>query len=336
VRILLGLDYELFFGRRTGTPERCLLEPTEALLELGRSTDLRACLFVDAGYLIALRRQATSFPRLRRTFEMVAAQLKKAISLGHDVQLHVHPHWEDSRFDGENWVVDPRRYRLQDFNPGDAATIVKEYKNVLVEICDKDVFAFRAGGWCLQPFAELKGALKANGVWLDSTVFPGGHNDNPHHGFDFRRAPSTDAWRFDEDPLVPASEGYFLEVPISPIVTGPGLYWKMALAKVGKKENSRLQRFGDGDAIEHTSSYYFSRLLSRTVGPASVDGVKADYLRRECRASGRASRLFNVMGHPKAMTPFSLDKLRELTAEESIEWVTFREFSSQAPRPVRA
>jgi hypothetical protein len=330
VRILLGLDYELFFGRNTGTPERCLLAPTEALLDMGRSSSLRVCLFVDVGYLVALRRHATAFPALDRTFSVIAAQLRKAVSLGHDVQLHVHPHWEDSRFDGERWVIDTCRYRLQDFNDSDTHTIVREYKAVLAEICDRDIYAFRAGGWCLQPFPQIKNALKANSVWLDSTVVPGGHNPDPHHGFDFRGAPSAEQWRFDDDPLAPDADGYFLEVPITPVVTGPSLYWKMAMSRVGTG-SATFDRFGDGDPIEHTQSYYLTRLLSTTVGPASVDGAKASYLPRRCRELRGTSGLFNVMGHPKSLTAFSLAKLRELTTYEDTEWITFRDFSDYAP-----
>ena len=55
MRILLTFDYEVFFGRSTGSVERTMLEPTEALLELADRYGVKLVFFVDAGFILRLR-----------------------------------------------------------------------------------------------------------------------------------------------------------------------------------------------------------------------------------------------------------------------------------------
>src|SRR5689334_17058989 len=109
----LTLDYEIFFGRRTGTLQRCVLEPTEALLRLARRHRAPLVFFVDAGYILALRREMSRAAALRRDYDAVCRQVAALPRAGHQVQLHIHPHWEDCRWNGAGWDMDLRRYALQ-------------------------------------------------------------------------------------------------------------------------------------------------------------------------------------------------------------------------------
>jgi hypothetical protein len=329
LKLLLSLDYELFFGRPTGSVEACLLRPTEMLATVARRLGLRFCLFVDAGYLLQLKRLGSRYPRLSKDYSAVAAQLESLSAEGNDVQLHVHPHWEDSSFDGEHWIIDARRYRLHDFPEAERIEIVKRYVEVLRDICGTDVFAFRAGGWCLQPFTALRAALRQAGVWLDSTVFAGGYNGDAARGFDFRSLDAnagSGGWRFDADPIRPTENGYFYEVPITAVTTGPSFYWRMALARIRRRPGQRA--FGDGRPLEHERAYYLSRLLRPTTSPASLDGIKAGLL---CGPPFEGAEFVNAMGHPKSLTASSFDSLRGLCESRRITSVTYRDFLPFAP-----
>ena len=334
MRLLLGLDYELFFGRPAGTVEACLIEPTAALLAAADALGIKISLFVDAGYLCRLRAEQARYPRLSADYSAIAHQLADASARGHDVQLHVHPHWEDSHFDGEHWRIDVGRYRLHDFEPAAREEIVRRYRDQLAELAVAPVFAYRAGGWCLEPFAEIAGALRAAGVWLDSTVFAGGFNTDRERGFDFRGMEVNDAWRFELEPREPCDDGYFMEIPISAAATGPWLYWRMALARLTRA--ARHRAFGDGRPLEHEGGYYLSRLLRGASGPASLDGFKASYMARLLRRTPRDG-LLNVMGHPKSLTRYSLECLRRaLEGRRDVEPHTFQSFANEAPAAPRA
>jgi hypothetical protein len=230
-------------------------------------------------------------------------------------------------------MIDARRYRLHDFPESERIDIVKRYVEALRDVCGTDVFAYRAGGWCLQPFAEVREALRQGGIWLDSTVFPGGYNGDSARGFDFRGVEAgvgKEGWRFDADPLRRTENGYFYEVPITSVTTSPLFYWRMALARKRKRPEQRA--FGDGRPLEHEGSYYLSRLLRPTTGPASLDGIKGSLLHGP---SFQRAEFVNAMGHPKSLTPFSFDCLRKLTESRPVASVTYRDFLPFAP-PRRA
>jgi hypothetical protein len=326
-RLLITLDYELFFGDQVGSAEQCLLRPLTALKQVVDRHGVRLTLFVDAGYLVRLRDYADSVPSLKEDYARISDQLRELVAQGHDVQLHVHPHWEDTEYREGAWRIDTRRYRLQDFDRQNRIRIVAEYKRALTEIVGDRVFAFRAGGWCLQPFEPIGEALAQHGIWLDSTVYGDGHSPDDFRGYDFRQAPKLTSWRFNGDPLQVEEGGRFLEVPISTCRVNPLFYWKLALIK--KFAFGAYKAFGDGQAMVYNRAYYWALLSGYSNSVVSIDGAKAGLLEAAYRQLRRMEGppIFNVMGHPKSMTRDSLQRLdRFLQHHTELESVTLQDF----------
>jgi len=326
-RLLITLDYELFFGRQVGTVEHCLRRPIQALKEVVDRHGVKLTLFVDAGYLLRLKQQAEFAPALHDDHRVVSEQLRDLVEQGHDVQLHIHPHWEDSVFRDGGWQIDTGRYRLHDFDGVEVSRLVGDYKQALTEIVGDRVFAYRAGGWCLQPFEPIGRALAEHGVWLDSTVYFNGYSPDDIRGFDFRQAPRQTCWRFNDDPLQPEASGRFLEIPISACRVSPLFYWKLALLK--KFARGAYKAYGDGQAMVANAAYYRALLTRPSHSVASIDGAKAGLLETAYRQLDRmeGERIFNVMGHPKALTPDSLRRLGQfLQRHPELEPVTFQDF----------
>ena len=59
---------------------------------------------------------------LKKDYDLITQQIQKLSAEGHDVQLHIHPHWEDSTFDGIEWIFDTNRYKLSDFSKSISST----------------------------------------------------------------------------------------------------------------------------------------------------------------------------------------------------------------------
>lgn len=326
-QILLSLDYELFFGPQTGTVANCLIRPTQELAEAARRHGAHLSLFVDVLYLQRLSEDAHRFPRLQRDLDTIQQQLVSLKEKGHDIQLHLHPHWLESSFDGEQWRLDTRRYKLHDFPNSQMAAMVGSAKKLLTDLIGDTVFAFRAGGWCLQPFTQIAPALRAHDIWLDSTVFSGGVSDDKERWFDFSSAPLKDFWRFSDDPNSENSHGPFVEVPISAMRVTPLLFWHMILTRKILPHPDH-KPFGDGSSLAWGKSYYLQRLTRSTTSVASMDGLKAGLLGKAFRneqATGK--QLFHAMGHPKALTRYSLIQLERFLAKlGSFTSVTFQDF----------
>ena len=97
MQIHLSFDYELFFGSDTGTVDNCMIKPTAQLMDLAKKHNVPLIFFVDAGYLFHLKNHF-NHDACKLDFDKISTQLKQLSEAGHEIALHVHPHWEDSFF----------------------------------------------------------------------------------------------------------------------------------------------------------------------------------------------------------------------------------------------
>jgi len=327
MKIYITLDYELYFGANSGTAQKSIIEPTEALINIADKYEVKLVFFVDVGYLIKLKEYKSLDNRIAEEHKLVFEQVVNLANSGHDIQLHIHPHWEDSYYDNGEWHIDTTRYKLSDFSEEEIMRIVTKYKSFIQKLVNMPVFAFRAGGWCMQPFRKLKNALMENEVWLDSTVFHGGYNSSKTHYFDFKRAPKKDYWKFEEDPMKINTDGYFTEIPITSKRLSPLFFWKLAFTK--KTGGPLHKSFGDGTAAGGSKKDKLRMLTQFSNSVVSIDGYKASYLKSAYqKAKSKNRNHFVVIGHPKALTPYSLRKLDEFLAQiKNDNVITFKDYS---------
>lgn len=330
MKVLLTLDYEVFFGPRAGSVEKTMLEPTEALRAVAQRSGAKMCFFVDAGFLWRLRVESANSVALQKDYSAIRRQLDTLLIDGHEIQLHVHPHWEDSSWNDGQWHINIDRYKLHDFPQAEIAEILARYHAELANIAGaSNVFAFRAGGWVIQPFEKLSDALWNLGIRLDSTVYPGGFEGSSSHAYNFRAAPKLSHWRFGNDPASADPAGRFLEVPIASLKLNPLFYWKLAMAK--KIGGRKHRQFGDGSAIPLGKSDLANKLLSPTYSVVSMDGYKASFLNTAYNQYlQQGMEDFVVIGHPKALTPYSISTLQTcLLSMKDAEFVGYSAYRNE-------
>jgi hypothetical protein len=314
MNIHLTLDYELFFGLKSGTVQKCIIEPTQALLAIVDKHNIKMTFYVDIGYLESAFRLDVD----TNNANLVIEQLQLLNKSGHDLQLHIHPHWEDAKFIKGQWIFDMARYKLADFSKEQASTIISSYVHMFEQLNLPKPIAYRGGGWCIQPFDHIQEALKENGLKIDSTVYAGGRNTSLIQGFDFRGTPKENSWRFSENPLKVDDNGDFYELPIADVALSPFFYWKFVYVK--KMAESMHRAFGDGLAVAPSIKQLLRLLMLPSKSVASIDGYKSTLLNKafKCRLKkfGVNSDLV-LIGHPKAFTKFSLDRLSSFIDEHS-------------------
>lgn len=330
MKIYITLDYEIYFGENHGTVEKCIIYPTSELIRIAEKHQVRFCFFVDCGFILKLDQYRKSFPQLESDYQKIVEQVAYLSKNGHDIQLHIHPHWEDSYYNGERWIIDIRRYKLADFNETEIEEIVYRYKKVLSDITGKKIFAYRAGGWCLQPFSKLRAAFKKHEISLDSSVFRNGFYVSEHYNYDFRGAPDKSCYRFEEDPVVENPQGYFTELPISAIKNSPLFFWKLFL--LGRWNPYLHKPLGDGRAMAAPGQR--KKLLTRyTNNTVSIDGYNANLLQRVLRLAIRKNKEeLVVIGHPKALSRYSIVRLEQFIEKNKTEhnFTTYtNEYSTQ-------
>ena len=199
IQCLLSFDYEIFHGRNSGSYEDVLFAPTERLLGLCDELDVRATWFPDVCSVWWHREQGDADYADR--FE---AQMRDALRRGHDVQLHVHPHWLfTDRVDGA-WQLDASRVYLHEIGWGEglreAGGVVRAGVDYLEELLrpvvpDYRCESYRAAALALEPSArEHLQCLVDAGIRVDSSVIKGVRSETDTYVVDYRGAPSEVNW----------------------------------------------------------------------------------------------------------------------------------------------
>ncbi len=169
----LAFDHELSLGGVTSSYEQNLFDPTRQILDLAGDLSVPVTFFTDV--LCGIRFREWDSSGFSDSYE---AQLQDAARRGHDVQLHLHPHWIDSTFGGGRFVP-ADRYALHDFRaeapPNDIDGIVSrgvEFLDDVIRPVDASYRcrAFRAGGLVIEPSQEeIFVALRRQGIRFDSS-----------------------------------------------------------------------------------------------------------------------------------------------------------------------
>ena len=321
--ISLTFDYELYLGGSSGTPQNCILQPTRKLLSVFNRLRIKGTFFVDILYYLRLLEN----PQTLVDAYSIRDQIREIVLQGSRVELHLHPHWLDAIYVNGQWefpVLD--KYRLQALPEQQIRHLfsigVKSLKEIIQPIDYKyQIAAFRAGGFCIQPFVLLKDSFILNGISIDSTVSAGLLGHSEVHSYDFRDAPNTAMYRFTDDPVKPEDNGVFYEVPIT-------TYRKSFLSKLIlkyhlKRYPMRFKVYGDGTGFSIARSPWWHKLRP-AIRQFSLDGAM---LPSEMVKRIKESKLeiINVVSHTKSLNNNSL-RCIEAIANMGYSFETVHEF----------
>jgi hypothetical protein len=348
INVLFTFDYELPLGRLTGSYDDALFKPTNHLLELAERLDFKIVLFADIlSYLFFKQHGITAYTR---PFE---AQLQEAITKGHDVQLHLHPHWLESSM--ENGTFQPsNKFKLGDFftpdNPGKIHEIIRMGVDELTTICRQSnptyrCIAYRGGGYNLEPHSALIiEGLKSCGIRYDSSVVPGYYFKSAQNCVDYTRVPNLPNWYLsDSGNLNESGKEGILEIPVASAKKRPFELPTFIKTRLKKYQNRAPQSFGQMIHVSHTLTFaekWKMRLANRMLtvdnhafSPEYLQHIHRTYVNR---FHGHEEISFALIGHPKTMGDYALKLVESYTLfirnqrEETIEIHTFETLHQHA------
>jgi hypothetical protein len=308
VNIFLTFDYELYFGANIGSVDKCMIEPTQHLIEISQYHGIGMTYFVDSGFLVKLKEYASEYPELWKEYDKICDQLRLLIRYGNDVQLHIHPHWEKSTFDGKNWhLATKEHYRFSSFSATDQLLIFEKYLKELELITEQKITAFRAGGWCIEPTEDFLASFRQFEIKVDSSVFPKNKITTPPYNFDYSKTPNKSWWRFSTDVAVEDVKGDFLEYPTSVMYYSPLFFWRLYI--LGRLFPKQHKPIGDGDFLAMKGRKKES-LTKGLIHIVSADGYLASELSNALKTHLFAQKGdLVVLSHPKSATNFSIRQL---------------------------
>lgn len=332
MNIYITLDYELGMGRITGTPEKCLVEPMSHLTEMTDKYDIKMNVFVDAAYLLKMRKLKDQYPQLQKDYNTVTNHIRKLDVEGHSIQLHLHPQWLYSAFNGKEWELDIDHYKLSDMPLEEQKQLIVDGTSLLNSIITRKVTAFRAGGYSIENFSDLYDTFLSVGITIDTSVLRGEYAYGKYQTYDYRRVPDKTTWKFNKNHKEEDPQGKMTEYPISTIVLPAVRY--LLNKKASHKELSNItssrQKWGNGVGIGYPGNKYqilmkkarmfFGNKSIRATVEGAADLEKV-YKYTSLYYKGDD---FVIIGHPKAISPYSIDVIeRFINSHPEIEFKLF-------------
>jgi hypothetical protein len=307
--VILTFDYELFFGSNSGSIQNCILDPTEKILTVFAKHNIKGTFFVDVLYYMRLLESETTLQEAL----MLKEQLKAIVAQGSRIELHLHPHWLDAKYIKGEWIFPSyKRYSLQALSHLEIARLFEEGTKVLEDIArevisDYKIIAFRAGGFCIQPFEHLKPAFEANNICVDSSVAPGFFEDGKVRKYDFRNSPNLSYYSFIDDPTKIQIEGRICEAPIATYkISFLSKLWNR-FSYISRKPLST--QINEGVGIPMIKPWWTKFLTDTRM--ITLDGnIVPGQVLRQIAACNRA--IVTVISHPKSLTISSFEAISQM------------------------
>jgi hypothetical protein len=218
-RVLFTVDYEIH-GNGQGLPRKLMIEPTERMMAQLQRHGAQLTVMADVAEILRFKRHRDETGRDHFDYEAIRRQLESAVAAGHDVQLHLHPSFERSRFADGHLAQEYADYDLARLPAERLERMVREGKVWLEDLLRPvdpayRCIAFRAANWSMNPGRNIVRALAANGIPIDTSVFKHGRR-NGMVSFDY--AGAHDAlvpWPVDADDVCRRDpQGEVVEFPI--------------------------------------------------------------------------------------------------------------------------
>ena len=271
---ILTIDYEVFLGNSSGDIQSTLIDPTYRLMKILKKNNSKMTVFWDVLHYYRICQLSSSHAELLNQKKLIENQIKELVMDGHDIQLHLHPHWLDSVYQDGNWVSDYKRFSLHKLSTvkigDDINTIygcVSQMKTLMEDFIrplksDYQVTTFRAGGYLIEPFSMLRDVFAELGITIDSSVCPGAFTSVKEYNYNFRHYPALMHYTFNETPGKIDKNGLFTEYPIYTI----NLPLWFRLSKLIQRKfgsNIKTKFSGNGVNFETVKSNRYQGLITQ-------------------------------------------------------------------------
>ena len=316
MHIFITIDYELHLSHNPGSVMSTLITPTKILSELLNEFGIKATFFVDMAYVMALEKLTEKYDTASMDMQLIRNQLSYLIEQGHSLQLHIHPQWFYSEFDGKNWQMDFNHCMLSDMDYDKAFNLFASAKLLLESISGQSPVAYRAGGYSLQTFSDHVKLLYSNGIKIDSSVLPGKKVTTRTNNYDYLNLPKR-KYSFTNSVTEPSENGILFELPLSTVFYNPLIY---IILKKSLQYKHHFRPYSNGfwqTGVNGPGMYrMLSQLFQLKVVCASIDGPMSGLLPQVYMKFKEISpgSDFVIIGHPKNFSPESIRLTRKFIA----------------------
>jgi hypothetical protein len=364
-KVLFTSDYEIH-GSGMGSPDELVVVPTARMLDEFDRYGAKLTIMADTGEILKFKEYAERTGSDRFHWKGIERQLQRAVSTGHDVQLHIHSSYFNATYDDAKgyWKQDWTEYDLASLSYERLREMIAAGKKLLCDTCravkpDYECFAFRAANWSMHPSPNIVRALVDEGFRIDTSVWKFGRYDDLVK-FDYTNAHSDLVpWPVDANDVCRRDpSGRLFEFPIyterkpiwvfltanrvyrvvaqrlNPLPAPEGVADPMTSATVRRSLKDKLL----GKAKMLVQQHAWKMDFNQCTGKQLIEGLR----RVESRYGHREDPLpFVLIGHSKTFTRHNERSLRpflEFVAEhpDRFGWGTFADFDPERYRTAEA
>ncbi len=315
-QVLFTFDYELFLGAKSGSVNNCMIVPTNKVVERLNQYGVKGLFFVDCSYLYRQEAIIEQNSKAKTDYLTIKNQLEKLIEEGHYIYPHIHPHWIDAIYNVKlnEWNLEnSSKYRINSLTIDEQNqhfdNAMKALNNILKDAnLHYQIDAYRAGGWCIQPFELFAPLFDKHKITTDFSVLGGAYKKGNTLNYDFQNIEfNASPYRFDESVNIKSKNGKYNEFPISSILINKNTLANKVINKIlWKIPYGRNKGNGIGAVFKNFSNTPSNYDLSKEM--VSIELFTINKL-KTYRKYLEQNNYMQFISHPKMISKHNLDVL---------------------------
>jgi len=188
IHLALVDDWELS-GNGSGDIRRLQFEPMRRLVGIYNRLGIRGSFNAEVMQQITFRQYQDQHKHLKVLADEWDDIVRETFRQGHDIQLHVHPQWQNAEYKDGRWQLSSD-WSILNYSREAALQMLrhsKEYLENLLKDVDRDYrcVSFRSGAWCIAPSPHMLDLLVELGIAFDMSIVAGVKYDTRNIKLDY-------------------------------------------------------------------------------------------------------------------------------------------------------
>ncbi len=181
-------DWELS-GNGSGDIRRLQFEPMRRLVGIYNRLGIRGSFNAEVMQQITFRQHQDQHKELKVLADEWDDAVRETFRQGHDIQLHIHPQWQNAEYRDERWKL-TADWSILNYSREAARQMLhrgKEYLENLLKDIDPNYrcVSFRSGAWCIAPSPHMLDLLVELGIVFDMSIVAGVKYDTRNIKLDY-------------------------------------------------------------------------------------------------------------------------------------------------------
>src|SRR6185295_18311070 len=176
IHLALVDDWELS-GNGSGDIRQLQFEPLRRLVAIYDRLGIHGSFNAEVMQQITFRQHQDLYKEIKVLADEWDETVRETLRQGHDVQLHIHPQWQNAEYQDGRWKL-TADWSILNYSREEALQMLqrgKEYLENLLKDVDPNYrcASFRSGAWCIAPSPHMLDLLVQCGIVFDMSIVGG-------------------------------------------------------------------------------------------------------------------------------------------------------------------